>query len=459
MSGYLILAIPVALALAMALMIMALIATATLNPWVPVAIVYAVFTLDTALMFPVALKMGLWIYPSDLAALVFFAALLVRLLFFGVAAAIPAFWWILGGIQLALFAWGLLVNGSAAGVDYRPHFYVWVGAAYLATFTEGPDRTGSFLRFLTPLALALTAVAAYRWTMGAVDWQFQQELDRYVTTDISYRVIWSGATFIIAMAMLGAFHRAFMGSRETANWLSAFVFAAVVLVLQHRSVWVASLAGIASLLWLHARRRPGKVGLLTPALAGLAIMFAVGFSQVGTLTESVRAQAARALNTHEGTFAGRVTGWQSLLSDWAGSGSVVTYLIGKPYGSGYTRYATNFGGGEVGYSPHNFYVQLLYRGGLLGLLSFVWFAVSSLRMLVMQSRHGDDNAMLLAAILISLFVYYIPYGMTYEQILPVGLALALLARQRQGLSIRPASSLRLRRGRAERPVNLADAAS
>lgn len=447
MIAYLLASMPFAIAFLMALLIVALIATATVNPWAPLLAIYSVFILDTALMFPLALKLGVWIYPADLAALIFFAALIIRLAFFGASSAIPLFWWILGGIQAILFSWGLIVNGSAAGVDYRPHFYVWVGAAYLATFGYNSGRARRILALLLPLAAGLTAVAAYRWIMGAIDWQFQRELDRYITTEVSFRVIWSGATFMIAMAMLTAFHRAFAGRRQAAYWLWALGFAVVVLVLQHRSVWAAALGGVIGLTMLHLRRHPGRASTLTASLLALAFVVALGFLQVGSVSESVRTQAARALSTHEGTFAGRVVGWQALLTDWVASRSLPTYLIGKPYGSGYTRHSSSFGGAEVGYSPHNFYVQLLYRGGILGLLSFGWFAFTSLRTLFVLSRQGDDTAMLLAAMMVSLLVYYIPYGMTYEQILPIGLALAVVSQlrreahiSRQGIPVRKAAN-------------------
>jgi O-antigen ligase len=129
-----------------------------------------------------------------------------------------------------------------------------------------------------------------------------------------------------------------------------------------------------------------------------------------------------------------VVGWQALLKMWVESGSAVTYLVGKPFGSGYNRYASETSGQVIGFMPHNLYVQLLYRGGLLGLGAFLWAVGQGVRTCWSRLRRRDDGmAPLLFAMLVAQLVYYVPYGIDYAQMLTFGLLLGMVASEKKTL--------------------------
>lgn len=430
--AYLFAAVPFVIVLLIALGLVFLTVTSTINAWVPLALLYLVLVIDTASLHSTALNLGLLVYPADLAAAVFFFAFLYRVLVLGKGGLVPRAWWVLGSVQLGLFVWGLAQNGTGAGVDYRQHFYVWIGAAYLATFEYDATRAHRFVKWLLPLAIALSCVAIYRWAIGAMDWQFQRELDRLITTGVSFRVIWAAPTFMIAMAMLVAIYYAMTVREKFGYWFWALTFGMMVLVLQHRSVWAATLGGMGVLLFLLTRYQTGKVGKLLFLGCALLAIVAIGLTSLkGGVSESVQVQSSRAFSTTEGTFAGRVSGWQSLLNDWLNSGSPAMYLVGKPFGSGYSRYSSNVGGHEIGYVPHNYYVHLLYRGGLIGMLCFLWVVWFGVRAMWARIKQGDDFAPLQLAMTIALLVYYIPYGVAYDQVLITGLLLSVIAPSRE----------------------------
>ena len=94
----------------------------------------AIFLLEASSMTPLALHLGLWVYPPDLLIMLFLPAFFYRLVLLKKSDAIPRAWWVLGTVWMCLFAWGLAQHGTGAGVDFRPFFYLWLGAAYLATF-------------------------------------------------------------------------------------------------------------------------------------------------------------------------------------------------------------------------------------------------------------------------------------------------------------------------------------
>ena len=387
----------------------------------------ATLALETSSTTPLAIRLGLWLYLPDLIAGLLALALIYRVAVLGKGRQVPLAWWVLGVVQAGLFAWGLAKYGTGAGVDYRQHFYIWVGAAYFATFQNSFDFSTRLLRLFIPFAVVLSSIAAYRWVMGALDWQFQRELDALVTTGIAYRVIWSQPTLIVAMAMLICVHLATTARRPSGSWVLVAMFGSVVVVLQHRSVWVSGMAGLLTLVFAGSYQRVVQLPRLSGALIGLAAALVITVAGLKGSSESIQLQAGRAVSS-SGTFAGRVSGWRSLLTEWFSSRSPITYAVGKPFGSGYTRYSST--GAQITYQPHNYYVHLLYRGGLIGLSCFLWIAIAGLKSLLQALRRGEPNASLHLALTVGLLLYYIPYAMTYDHAILLGLLLCAIARDR-----------------------------
>lgn len=394
----------------------------------------AIFLLEASSMTPLALHLGLWVYPPDLLIALLLPAFFYRLLLLKKFDAIPRAWWVLGAVWMGLFAWGVAQYGTGAGVDFRPFFYLWLGAAYLATFDYGEAFARRFLKFFIIMGVGLCVIAYYRWTMGAIDYEFHRDLERSDTTGVAFlRVIPSGATFVLTCALFVVAYQAVSERVRPMAWLLAGIFGITVVAMQHRSVWLAACAGFVTLAFALRQLRPGAGSKLFSMVlfVSLLLLLIAASGRFQGAVESIQDQASRATSTTRGTFVGRVVGWQALLKTWAGSGSPVTYLVGKPFGSGYERYASDFGGEKIGHMPHNFYVQLLYRGGLVGLAAFLWAVAQGTRTVWARLRRRDDAmAPLLFAMLVAQLVYYLPYGIHYGQMILFGLLLGMIAEER-----------------------------
>lgn len=428
--SYLFFAAPYLIAMGFALLLVTLLVLSTRSPWVMITLLGVAMVAEAASIHPLALHLGLWIYPSDAFAGITAGGLLFRVLFMGKGNQVPLAWWVFGAVQFVLFAWGLAMHGTGAGVDYRPHFSAWAGAAYLATFTQDERFIRRLFLAVQFIAFGLMALAVYRWVGSAIDLRFAREVEYFVTTGVPFRVLWSPPTFVIAMVMLTSIFYAATDHSKGGYWALAILFAAFVLVLQHRTVWVASLGGVGMLAFVLSKARAGVGMKMVAAGVGVVVLVGVMATSLQGVSGSIQSQAERAVSSGGTFYGGRVTSWVALLKDWAGSGSPSTYLIGKPFGGGYERYTTDFAQKAVTYQPHNYYVQLLYRGGLIGLAAFLWVMWHAAGALRRQLVAGDAYAPLLLAILAALLLYYIPYGASYDHAIFLGLLLGAIMKDR-----------------------------
>jgi hypothetical protein len=428
--SYILTALPFAIAVGMAVMILTFVVISTRSPWVVIIMTVVAFIAETASIHPLSFNIGLWIYPGDAVAIFAAAGLFFRVGLMGKAKLVPEAWWIFGAVQFVLFAWGITVYGTGAGVDYRVHFAAWVIGAYLTTFAEDEQHVLRLCSVVQWIAVGVMAVAVYRWILSVEDPLFAREIDFFITTGVPFRVIWSAPTLMIAIAMLVSIFHAATTTSKAWHWPLALLFALFVLVLQHRSVWVAGLAGLGTLAYVLSKGRNG-VGMKMAAIGiAIAVVVGVAATSMKDVSTSIQSQTERALG-EGGTFqGGRVTSWVALLKDWATSGSPTTYLIGKPFGSGYERYTSDSAQKAVTYQPHNYYIQLLYRGGLIGLSAFLWVLWYAAKVMRRRMTEGDLNAPLVLTLLGTLVVFYIPYGVTYEQGILLALLLGVIGRER-----------------------------
>lgn len=428
--SYLFVVAPYLIAIGFALMLVALLVLATRSPWVVITLLGVAMVAEAASIHPLSLHLGLWIYPGDAFAGITAGGLLFRVLFMGKRNLVPTAWWVFGAVQFVLFAWGLAMHGTGAGVDYRPHFSAWAGAAYLATFTQDERFIRRLLLAVQFIAYGMMAVAIFRWVGSAFDPVFARKVDYFVTTGVPFRVLWSPPAFVIGMAMLVSIFYAATDRLKGGHWLLGMLFAAFVLVLQHRTVWVASLGGVGMLAFVLSKARAGVGMKMVAAGVGLVVLVGVMATSLQGVSGSIQSQAKSAVSSG-GTFqGGRVTSWVALLKDWAGSGSPSTYLVGKPFGSGYDRYTSEFAKEAVHNQPHNYYVHLLFRGGLIGLIAFLWVMWHAAAALRRQLAAGDTYAPLLLAILAALLLYYIPYAVSYDHAIFLGLLLGAIMKDR-----------------------------
>jgi O-Antigen ligase len=384
------------------------------------------FLIETAFVAAPSLPVGLQLSTNDLAFGLLAASLAVRVLFIGVPRDRTAYlpWLALGGVFFFSLVTGLMEFGTKAGVEARPNFYFWMAGLYFAGFSYPPDVLKKLQRVLLWCGWGVVLVVIYRWVglkYGFVSHRVVEEAG----AGTEFRVVGSGPALFLA----------FVGIAYLAIWLrggrllvlgSAAVMLGLVLVLQHRSVWVATLGGLAVLAW-HERSTVSRkllpilaMGLATVALVATFIAVNPSSRLLETITNS-----ATSATKAQGTQMDRLLGWEDLLTDFARA-RPRNWVIGKPYGTGYRRFVQ---GREEEYSPHNFFVQLMLRLGIAGLLLFLWthFALRRQLRLCMSSGaiHPGLGAAFLAILAASL-LYYIPYQGFYLQGAFYGLLISCL---------------------------------
>ncbi|WP_259346090.1 O-antigen ligase family protein [Curtobacterium sp. ME26] len=144
------------------------------------------------------------------------------------------------------------------------------------------------------------------------------------------------------------------------RWVWLFgLFMVFVIVSQQRTVWLTALA-VAFLLFVRGPRalRQTLVLLFGTLLIGGILVSAAQSSSSGIVAEF----AGSASNT--GTYSARLTSWIGLIVQSVGEG-VMTVLFGAPFGHGYGRFEGV--GRWVVFAPHNWYVTVYLREGLVGL--------------------------------------------------------------------------------------------
>jgi O-antigen ligase len=127
------------------------------------------------------------------------------------------------------------------------------------------------------------------------------------------------------------------------------------------------------------------------------------------------------------------------------------WVIGEPLGSDFTRQVD---GSEVVAEPHNFYLTVLLRAGVVGLLAIVALSLGLLRALWRtpppSARDGLLAPGVLPALLAMQVVWFLAWMPGMEQGIITGLAAGLVAYRTRGGGIRqtrPASLVTAGTGR------------
>lgn len=392
-------------------------------------LVLSLFCIETWFVQLPAFSLGLNIYPQDLLFLGL-AAIGAGRVMFGTNKCTPQFGWLLFGFMLFVsLVIGYAQYKTKAGVDLRPTFYFWSTAFFISTFKIGFDQANKILRMYAWVGVIVLLIVFYRWTsdaLGIGSVRYDQ-----IGAGKPLRVLTAGQTYYLAVMTLFFSYMFAMRDRSQAKrwpWM-AVPFGIAVLLLQHRSVWIATLAGLL-VIYIGAPqlRDRFKSYALVGAIGGVVLLvplLAAGFLDpiVDALGESVQ----EAFQTRNSTFTWRLQSTRELFMQWLTGGPKV-HLMGKPFGSGYERYLEDLGH-VTDYSPHNLYIQMLLRVGLIGifglLLAYVATALDMWRRRFEDFGDSPISSTPWAAVLVSSLIFFYPYGAHFVQGLFLGLAIAL----------------------------------
>lgn len=185
-------------------------------------------------------------------------------------------------------------------------------------------------------------------------------------------------------------------------WLKFFPWILVVGIVaaQQRSVWMATIASFVIFLF-HKKARTFALSFLVASLFSLGV-----FIELGTFFAPI----ARSLQDSVGnssTFFAREGSWIQYLGNFSTS-SALDQWFGKPFGSGWGRY-DGLNHIWVDWNPHNWYIFVLLRTGLLGLSSIVLFYSISLIGSIMSKTSRLNFGVVQVQQLVFQFFYPIPW--------------------------------------------------
>ena len=430
---YIIFSIPFVLAIVLPLFIAWGAARAATGIGTGLGVILVLYVYEVLVIAPPALHLGINFYPADLV----FAALVA--LVFGrlfsqapqIAGGLSAAWLLFGLLSMALFAVGVSRRGTAAGVEFRQIFYLWVAASYVLTFVASSTVVADVMRSVLRAAFVMSIIAVLRWAdqltgLTGAHWGT-------VVGANPWRVMDSDQAMFLLLAWLWLYLGWTRGELSLGGTTAMQALLVVLLLLQHRTVWIAGLAAVLLLVMIDRQARSATFGrgmvTLGLMLTGLALVAA--FGKLDEPLEALGRSVGEATSGHGSTLSWRTQSWLELLGQWR-SGGPVTWLVGKEYGAGWRRYLVDLRN-VTNYSPHSFYVHTLLRGGVIGFsaLLLVYFGVMS-RAFRARRAPGESGvaAGYVAASMLAVAIYSVTYDPDYGAGLVIGLGIVVAMRRR-----------------------------
>lgn len=302
-----------------------------------------------------------------------------------------------GAAVAAALIYGMVEFGPSAVNEFRSFLYPLAAVAWALNqdwANEAWQRVVRRWAIVTGLLLSLTAAwHAALYGLGKVD-----SFVRSVVSGVEQtgRPLTAGQAILLALVALYLLQGLSQKSRGDIFW--AAVFIGGVLVAQHRSVWIALAAGCVILFFkVHGAARARLfIGAFMAAWAAMLLVLA---GVLDLFTE----QLAYSVD-NLGTYDARTTSWGALIDKTVTEG-LGPVAFGSPFGSGYTRVEN---GAIVEWAPHNWYVTVYLRLGLIGLAAFLIMLLMILARLLKTKEVGAAAAVFVA-ILCYCWAYSLPW--------------------------------------------------
>lgn len=323
----------------------------------------------------------------------------------------------------AAFVLGAAWHGlKAAGVEYRGFFSLCAVVLYGAAFPLGSRQMKRLTGIWLAGAAALMALAWFRWGaellhLGIADrWQM-------VGGGNPWRVLNASQALYLAQAFLVLLYLRRPARTAIHLRLLPALLAITVVLLQHRSVWIAAALAWTAMVW-----HEGSLRWLARAAAAAALLaFAwwqmpARLDSANPVVNSIETSVEEPFRGETSTLAWRVGLWNEYLLEYAGLPRwqmLVGTGLGNPavYHVGYL---------EIEKAAHNHFIFVLNRAGLLGLVALLAGYGALLWRLRGTGGHWDYIGMLLT-LTISQLVFSSVYGPSFDQGLLIGAGFGMAA--------------------------------
>jgi O-antigen ligase len=303
-------------------------------------------------------------------------------------------------LLIGLFAYSLvrgLLTFPTGSVASEARAWIYLAAAFLWTVVglrqgrlDKPDVVKSIMAIAGVLSGA-ALLHLYLHGIGRPD-----DLLVLGSETRTSRVLVSGQAIFLGGAAVLGFSEGQRSGRASFTYAS-LIFLTVVAIAQHRSVWVAVVAGLLVYALFSSPRSRRRIVATLATVSGLALLVAMlmGFDLIAYVSAQL---------SNRNTYNDRTRGWSSLIEASLDHGWW-SVLMGQPTGTGWVRVEKD--GSLASYQPHNWYVTVYLRVGLLGLaVLLVGLAI----LLAQLARHRQSVA-LSAVVMVG--VYCWAYGLTW----------------------------------------------
>jgi hypothetical protein len=378
---------------------------------------------------------GVQVYLTDMVASLILGAAVLRLLRLPNLDRFQRWLLLLGVLLLVSLVRGVAAFGMQPSIaDFREYLFFGGVAVYFATFSPAVrlyDRIG---RIWLAMTIPMMILVCLRWLAVFAGIDLGVPAEKY-GADAAIRVIDGPFTFFLAHAFVLTIPAWLRGEQERwIRWISVLLLL-FCLVLNRRTVWLAIVVGVAVLMLRD--RQLGRRGLLLVALG--AVMTVVAFVWLGGLQEG----SEPVVQSSSGNLDWRVQGWSELVTAW--SRSPTEWAIGQPVGSGFARQIEGIET-NTQYGPHDFYIEILVRTGVVGLVALIALTAGLLRALWRAPARdvGLLGPGMLPALVAMQIVWFLTWPPGSEQGLVNGLAAAVAATQapRRTSRVRPTAASR-----------------
>jgi hypothetical protein len=301
-------------------------------------------------------------------------------------------------------------DAQTVGNEARTHFIQLLCVAFfVAVLSPGRPLVRTVARVWVAAACVLSLLALLWWLEAGIGSNSEQVMVDGVLTNA--RALGPAEALIIGQAAMFLL----CGRGLAGPGFLAWPLLMVVVLMQHRTVWLA--VGIMFIGWLLTRRH--QRGTRLAALTVLGSLSTLGLLAVSWGVAEGVTSSLGASSEDDATLVWRVEGWLALLPRLDG---VLDWLVGLPFGSGYDRMMN---GVLITFSPHNYYLEVLLRLGLLGVAALLALYASAGR----AAGADREDGLLIRLLICGHLVFMTTYPLFPEQAVILGL-LAACARPR-----------------------------
>lgn len=297
---------------------------------------------------------------------------------------------------------------KAAGNSARDLFY-FVTPAFAIMLLRPAFRLDAvrLARWIEWAGFFLSAVALLRWA-GLLPMPVSLADDfREVVRSLN-----ANEASIVCLAFISEIYLQFLERRSSWRWVGIGIFGAVIIALQHRSVWVATAAGLAWLAFRTVRLfRARWVAFGTTACIVLCVIM-VSAPRVLKSVRELATVNVQETEKEDSTWAWRVAGYE-VAADRLFASEPVNILIGPPAG-----WAADLMSEDVASTIiHSRYVEVLAYYGIVGFaVLLLWFGMLvrrvgwSAKQVPRRPARDLAGAVLIEALLLAVLVYLVPYS-------------------------------------------------